>query len=564
MVDISSTTNLSNWTLSLIIGITAALTSGSQQSMVGELPFSDLLLTMPYNMEDKEKTKECDTVLISKKNVWANIIHKSLWMKGLQSLHITIDDQHECHIYDKKILPNMFYGLLSIINGVVCVSSPEEILELPVDVDSCMYLRDNTKTFIGDKTNEIYLRDVIGILQRLCDHVGADESIMRRIITVASGEKDIQDDKDKTCETVDRIFSRILPTLDRHNISAVWPNVSRRSSINVRRNVTQPDDIAMENITGVIGPDEFVELLVVALGIRRAMDMSKDIIDGGIVIAGYNTSTAHEIVADLTELPAEEHTGYSRTSFIETTNRDRIIDKKVDDRKTLLMPLLEVALTLGILYFSSIGPLLSMYVSRQFLAPYRESTLRRGSSMKWSIKNVKLRHTGVARDDWLVSIKPADNVIKRLQWWKILTFICCIVPFMPVQWWVRVSLSSNSDMERAVSLLGIIGTFMWIGASCFAEREGIRNSGEKFIYIKSLIVLFPLVYITTFFFAAIFCDINSYPWLYKWFFEITVGLIWMIGEIMEGKQSAWIVESTSFFLMGVLSAFRLVQGAGDI
>lgn len=587
MDNISSISNLSNWTLSLIVGVKAALTSGAQKNIVGELPFSDLLLTIPPIPRPGDKENEIKTVLISKKSEWATMLHKSFWMKGLESLHIEIDDWGECqpHVTDKKIAPSMFYGLLEYRENVpgsgvkqVWVRTRDQIEKSVVHKSVYEYLGQRPKEILRGKTNENCIREIKGFIESLKGRM--DESsvkILDRIISLIDGKPL---DSEKASGAVDRLIGRIGSTCEHLNITEI-------------------------HCGSTIGVNDFIELTVVALGISRALIFSDKLYNGDIIVAGYSIGTAYQILSDMTEVPSEDVTGFFASFHIETSQKMRIINRTLSDNKTLMMPVVEMLLTVVILYLSKIGPLLSMYACRQSLGPYRESALRRGSSMRWSISNIKLYHTGlpISRDDWLMSITKADDIKAKIQLWRFLLLLCCIVPFG--FWWMwapDIAPEPDIGMQRILSIIGLVGGITWLIMSMFTQTEANKNkdmvkseknvptakkqvndSLEDLAGINTsevvsdemkeakllreerkkrtktfLLLLIPITYITSFF-SVRFTDNGTYDsWIYTWVFEIGVGILWGVGELLEGTDMGWIIESTSFYMMGILSAIRLV------
>jgi hypothetical protein len=347
-----------------------------------------------------------------------------------------------------------------------------------------------------------------------------------------------------------------------------------------------------------ISVHDLIELITVALGISRALVFSDSLYkDDAIIVAGFNIGTAHQILSDMTEVPSEEETGFSASSHIETSQKMRIINKTLSDNKTLMMPVIELLLTVAILYLSKIGPLLSMYVCRQSLEPYRESMLRRGSSMRWAISNIKLYHTGCAtsRDDWLMSITKANNIRPKIQLWRFLLLLCCIIPFgFWGMWAPDINPEPDTGMQHILSIIGLVGGITWLIMSMFTQTEADKNkdiakfgkkapkkqltvedlsdidrvlilpgeeiklSQERKRRAKTFLLLsIPITYIISFF-SVRFTDNGTYSsWIYTWVFEIGVGILWSIGELLEGTDMGWIIESTSFYMMGILSAIRL-------
>lgn len=592
MDNISSISNLSNWTLSLIVGIKAALTSGAQKNIVGELPFSDLLLTIPPIPRPDDKKNE--TVLISKKSEWATILHKSFWMKGLESLHIEIDESGICqpHIDSKKIAPSMFYGLLEYCEvpgynieqmsmgteGRMLVRTRDQIERIDIHESAYMYLGRKPKDILAGKTNRECILEIKGFIESLKRRVaGSNVDILDQVISLIDEEPL---DPNRASEVVDRITGRIGPMCERLNITEIDGNPK-------------------------IGVHDLIELITVALGISRALVFSDSLYnDDAIIVAGFNIGTAHQILSDMTEIPSEEETGFSASSHIETSQKMRIINKTLSDNKTLMMPVVELLLTVAILYLSKIGPLLSMYVCRQSLEPYRESMLRRGSSMRWTISNIKLYHTGCAtsRDDWLMSITKANNIKAKIQLWRFLLLLCCIVPFgFWGMWAPDINPEPDTGMQHILSIIGLVGGITWLVMSMFTQTEADKNKDiakfgkdvptrkqvnntlenlanvdteeasisdsvedvkllreERNMRTKTfLLLLIPITYIASFF-SVRFTDNGTYDsWIYTWVFEIGVGILWSVGELLEGTDMGWIIESTSFYMMGILSAIRL-------
>jgi hypothetical protein len=72
-----------------------------------------------------------------------------------------------------------------------------------------------------------------------------------------------------------------------------------------------------------------------------------------------------------------------------------------------------------------------------------------------------------------------------------------------------------------------------------------------------LLLLIPIIYMVSFFSVKLADDGSYGTWVYAWVFEIGCGVLWGVGELLEGTDMGWIIESTSFYMMGILSAIRL-------
>jgi hypothetical protein len=565
MDNISSTSNLSNWTLSLVVGVKAALTSSSQKGIVGEFPFSDLLLTIPPKYENRRY----DTVLISKQSRWATMLHKSFWAKGLESLHITIDDIGRCpsSLGSNNIAPSMFYGLLEFHEGKASVYTREQIKRNRIHESAYMYLGQKAQEILAEKTNENCILEVKKFMEALKERVArSDVYILDQAISLINGKLD---NSKWASEIVDRIFSRIGPMCKREGI----------------------DGICCGSVT--ISATDLIELITVALGISRALAFSDSLYNNGaILVVGFDIAVTHEMLSDMTEVPSEEQMGFS-ASYRESSHRDRIININLNDNKTLIMPIIELSLTIIILYLSKLGPLLSMYVSRQSMASYRESTLRRGSSMRWSISNIRLHRTGISRDDWMMSITSRAGI--NIQLWRFFLVLCCIVPFgFWAMWASDVSPQPDPKIQRILPVIGLVGGIIWMIMCIFSQLEDDKNKdiakygkyitskiddtnlmgndtnlandeGYKELLRKEgrkrtkgfLLLLIPIIYMVSFFSVKLADDGSYGTWVYAWVFEIGCGVLWGVGELLEGTDMGWIIESTSFYMMGILSAIRL-------
>jgi hypothetical protein len=209
MDNISSISNLSNWTLSLIVGIKAALTSGAQKSVVGELPFSDLLLTIPPIPKSNNKNNE--TILISKESAWATMLHKSFWMKGLESLHVTVGRGGRCpsNVGSEDIAPSMFYGLLEFREGRASVYKKEEIERNIIHESAYKYLGKEPRRILEGKSNKNCILEVkkfVGILRRDVKEESSVK-ILDQILLLIDWKLD---DPKRASEVVDRISGRIV------------------------------------------------------------------------------------------------------------------------------------------------------------------------------------------------------------------------------------------------------------------------------------------------------------------------------------------------------------------
>jgi hypothetical protein len=221
---ITSVTNLSNWTLSLVLGIGPALSSGARGGIVGELPFSDTLLLFPTI----PKVIEGTTIAITKKSWWCLMILKSFYNKGLNMGYIILDGKEfaECGYMKtttiiKKIEPQMLYGLISKRNNEIAVHKIDCFLNTAVYFRTYEFSTNKVQIHVKAMTNEkclvfcgLFLEKMIDVINDCLEANEWDKRIMRRIKVLVNDLKgdheDNDDGRDMDHETMDRIFPELV------------------------------------------------------------------------------------------------------------------------------------------------------------------------------------------------------------------------------------------------------------------------------------------------------------------------------------------------------------------
>lgn len=524
---ITNTTNLSNWTLSLVMGVVAAFSSGSQGGIVGELPLSDTVLTIPRRVSNDKMPN----LLISKRTKFANLVLNSFYSKRLEISHILLDDHYvaPCGCLCATVVditPQMFYGLLSDDDGTITVHKGDCILSSKVHYRVYEFyplaLRDHVRDMCNRDAKEfsykfiVALRDIVHNLKPLSNEW--DTGITDRILALAddimarSGR-----DTSLDSETVDRIFSRVGGMLVRLNI--------RELSV---------DGISVD-ANNVMFP------ITLYFGIVRTLEASDQIYaHNSIVVSGYNSKIGHEIMDDMSLVPSEQKMGYSERYIMESANSMRVVRRKIHDSIGLAILLLDVALSLAIMALSGLGPVLSMYASRRMTAPYRDSVLRMGTSLRWSVSDMTMLFTGSARDDWMLMIKPRSEVDRNIVLFATVPLLQTIGVWTA---WVffHPTITPISDMGLVITICGCVMCVTWAIACMTIAKQ--RTMDFVFCSVSPAILAVSMA-----------CG-NELDWTYTYLFEAIYFALWLYGEI----TSSWMTESTGLFMLGLLGALRLTN-----
>ncbi|KAJ8656799.1 hypothetical protein O0I10_007395 [Lichtheimia ornata] len=611
MQAITNATNLSNWTLSLVLGAAAALKCGAREGIPGELPISDTLLGVLRHQVKNGVSG--DNVFIGRDTRWARMMLKSFETRKMKFSYLLIDDKAkpcpECkercpmvidpmtvaaaHSKEKEkdtkdvasalesaqpvlleavqlldevsasidpphIRPNMFYSLVTDYvdyeeRGTLykVVHKPECIPRLTVDKRATEFLSDKLSKRLSPMSNHAAIHWCKSIIDDMCEQVNScreanewDRRIIERIqdLMLYSYPK-LQADEYAN-EVMDRIHSRLPAMLERLGLDTFTGRF---------------DDIEEEDYTIADIPTCFI----VYFGIQRAIAMSERIHDyDALVFMGYNINLAHEIIRDLTEIQSQNAGGYSSRLVVESTASGRVVDRINEANAVfVLVVILDAALSTGISILSRVGPVLSMYTARLMTAPYRESCMHMGTSMRWSALQVSLMHSGTARDDWMVCIKPDPFWRYALFFFVSLSLLAFIGPVIVWPFISHTSIEPIEDFGRFIAILSsVIGT-LWVSLATSSKLPQNLNNYSFNAYLlhtvfhPDTIINFVLL---TVLFILVYLDITI-DWVYLYLLEGIYFIQWLIGEY-TGK---WIYQSTAWFMLGALGAFRLSNVPDD-
>ncbi|KAJ8653599.1 hypothetical protein O0I10_010749 [Lichtheimia ornata] len=582
-----------SWALSEALGIWAALTAGAKSGAVGELPFSDLLLGMSRDQATNGESGE--NVFFGVESRWSQMMLKSFQARRLKFSYFLLqpDNPFRCGCFgcrsvlkpNTHIEPNMFFGMIpnDAMEGdskEVIVHKPDCILQLRIDRRATEFLPKGMYDKIHKLSNGDALKLCLSIISSmsdvLCECKQAnywDKRIIVRIqklIETISNQVISNQETPRLKETItksDFMLNKNIQALLDGCDGEVYYTEGDLDNVNVMNEVM--DRISsrvpgmlerLELTTFKVGNDTYSipdleRAFIICFGILRAMLMSNHIYNGkGLVAMGYNINVAHELVQDVSQTPAHD-TSYSSRLVIESSTKRRLIDTYIDDSHVFFGLLLDFFLSSSIMLLSGIGPILSMYAARLLTAPYRESTMRMGTSMSWAVSRAMLYNTGEARDDWMACILPhKEKGWDRMTWFNTLNILSS---FGPILLWIfhHPPTSTISSMGWLIISSSMALGIVWLQSvksmerqkfleKSKAEQEMILSNKGVFnvAHVCAASVLFPLV---------LFSMNNNWVWLYL--LEAIYTLQWLFGEM----TSEWIHKSTALFMLGMLSAVRL-------
>lgn len=604
MQAISQATNLSNWTLSLVLGAAAALKSGAREGVPGELPISDTLLGITSHQVKNGVSG--DNVFIGLDTHWARIMLQSFAKRRMKFSYLLIDNKSKLcpgckgrcpmvidpmtaasgHRKDPKdiatavasaqqtlldavqlldeiptgidppqIRPNMFYSLVTdhmdyaerLVYKVV--HKPDCIPTLTIDKRATEFLSDKLSKRLSSMSNDAAVQWCKSIIDDMCNKVREckesnewDQRIIGRIEDLMQYPDEKQQSDVYLNEVMDRIHSRIADMLERLRLETFTARL---------------DDIE-EDYTIADIPTCFI----VYFGIRRAIAMSQRIYnDNALVFMGYNVNLPHEVIRDLTEIQSQTATGYSSRLVVESTASGRIVDRINEPNHVFrLAILLDTALSIGILTLSHLGPVLSMYTARRMTAPYRESCMRMGTSMRWSVFQVSLMHSGTARDDWMVCIKPDPRWrfgVFLFVFWSIISSIGSVI------FWPLIGHSSIEPIEEFGHLVAILSCVIgvpWVVLAMSVKLQRNKSKSDFEAWMRILLHPHTIINLSLVIVLIILVELEiTIDWIYLYLLEAIYFLQWLVGEA-TGK---WVYQSTAWFMLGVLGAFRLSNVADD-
>ncbi|CDS10039.1 hypothetical protein LRAMOSA02716 [Lichtheimia ramosa] len=576
MTQLLHATSLSNWTLSLVLGAAAALRSGSQAGYVDELPFCDVLLTFTNRLI--ENGLSGTNVVIGLDTRWIRMMIMSFHTRRMPYSYILLDGKTfvpKCinhgdpqdHFPDGRclmtpeprcpILPNMFYSLVTDYHhtdgkAFKAVHRPECILRQEIDGRAIEFLSDDLTQRLRGVTNLQALELCANMIDSMCDKVMKssdtnewDRRIIDRIrlltfqsddcilsllrkdtmhpselieqLSASDDDKD-QEDATRRNETMDRIHSRIPAMLERLKLNTF-------------------------DVLGESKPYSIYDVsraFIIYFGIVRAVKMSRRIYEEQALVAmGYNIAVAHELISDVSDLPAPLQVGYSSGLVIESTSRSRLADIQPKDVHIFYTLFLELMISIGIMFLSGMGPITCMYVGRLLTARYRGSALKMGTSLNWSVGRVQLAFTGSARDDWMVCITPVKNRTCRIVLFTLLVYLASLVP-IAVWPLIHSPFSEINALGSSICYISFFFGILWLLAT---ESMQEHAQGLRSLACSILVALLPL---------SVFMGWQQ-EWIYLYLFEFLYGLQWVYGAINE----KWLYQGSALFMLGVLGALRL-------
>ncbi|KAI9311034.1 hypothetical protein BX666DRAFT_2000122 [Dichotomocladium elegans] len=671
---ISKATNLSNWTLALALGATAALKSGAQQGLEGELPFCDLfmvLTSLNENWRNEDPSRE--NVFIGFNSFWTRMMLKSFEARRLKFVALILEDtkdtltcdEKNCHMIrdpvevaakkhegtsqQNKNIPDMTYGLVEkrvkergegnnrTTETFYIIHTSECIRKRKVDEQTISFKQPLLKEMLRrSPTNEDAMNNCKRLINIMGDMVYAcpeanewDTKIIDRVRALMNFP-DVDKINTPVIEAMDRIHSRFPEMFELLNLksftmddvhyttkdvidactvyfgivralymSDVIYGVQRSPSKSTSR--SNPTDTLCKskkayekcNFQDVDASSTLVEDKV------QQTDSGKPT-SKGLVFMGNNVDVGHELIKDIVEVPSLNDQGYSSAQLIEGTKKERINIKEVDLNIIFITSImLDAALAVAIMLLSSIGPILSMYTAHMVTAPYRESYLKMGTSMRWSVGQATMLHSGTARDDWMVAINPIEKMRTSILIFTLVAFTSCALPiifwFVPLSVWKSFryddegnnNLQPNTEFGIMIAALGLVVGSLWVFLSLlnrdknFGRKQvpstnqesqselgnatggnqnataGSDNAKEKQGPSRSTVPklwahIISCIFLTSIPLILAMRGVEEH-WVYLYLLEFLYFFQWLYGEL----KREWEHESISLFMIGIVSAIRL-------
>ncbi|KAJ8656790.1 hypothetical protein O0I10_007386 [Lichtheimia ornata] len=644
---------VSNWTVALMLGASAALRSGSQGGIVGELPFCDLVLTLDTKRITNGESGE--NVFYGLDTHWARMVIKSFRSRRLEFSYVLLDDKMKCPhqqcenhgclmardpLYEKRmkmqkrqnqsnqsstmtaygtetlaqpgdedlsemrspvqeaaaaaidmnggigihqsdepkvvpetgsmtdptgdhsasIQPNMLYGLCKDYHGddgdykVIHKSSCIE--KMTIDIRAIEFLSDQLRERLRGKPYLAAQEICHDIIKQMCvdvfnnknkDVTPWDRRIITRVTKLMEEYPHLPKDEAVSVwnEAMDRIHSRI-------------PEMLRRLGL---------ETFEVEGVNYSI--DDLSGAFLVYFGIKRAIAMSDSLYnDESLIFMGYNASTGHDVIRDLTEVPSQNVDGFSSRLVIESTSKVRVVEKDIEPSHIFRLAIvLDTVISVAIMLLTFIGPMLSMYGARLWTSSYRESYMRMGTTMRWSVSQVSMMHSGTARDDWMVCIKPVkrrDRYAQTLGFF-LLSFAASVTTIILWPFFHPTLAFPLSTFSRAICIISCVVGVPWVilAQTVFKEKaaedddennkEAKKGLLSKIFSIRSVHSVINIGFVSL---LIIFAGIEvERSWLYLYVLEAIYAFQWLCGELTD----EWVYESTALFMLGALSALRLTN-----
>lgn len=653
---------VSNWTVALMLGASAALRSGSQGGIVGELPFCDLVLTLDTKRITNGESGE--NVFYGLDTHWARMVIKSFRSRRLEFSYVLLNDKMKCPhqqckehgclmardpLYDRRMKmlqkrrnkAGQPCTMTDYGTGKLAQPGDEDLSEMPSPVPEAAILPMNGATNVNGAINNHQpderkavpkpgsMTDPTGdhsasiqpnMLYGLCKDYHADDGDYKVIHTPNCIEEmtiDIRaieflsdqlrerlkgkkycEARDicraiikKMCDTVydsrrsdvtpwdrriiERVRALILhyPSLPKEEVVSVWNEAMDRIHSRIPDMLRRLEYHTFEVEKVNYSIDDLSGAFLVYFGIERALAMSKSLYeDDSLIFMGYNASTGHDVIRDLTEVPSQNVDGFSSRLVIESTSKVREVRKEIEPSHIFRLAIvLDTVISVAIMLLTFIGPMLSMYGARLWTSSYRESYMRMGTTMRWSVSQVSMMHSGTARDDWMVCIKPVKRNERYLQTlgFFLLSFVASVTTIILWPFFHPTLAFPLSTFSRAICIISCVVGVPWVilAQTVFKEKAAeddddddnkeAKKKGkgllDKIFSIRSVHSVINIGFVSL---LIIFAGIEvERSWLYLYVLEAIYALQWLCGELTD----EWVYESTALFMLGALSALRLTN-----
>ncbi|KAI9311036.1 hypothetical protein BX666DRAFT_2032309 [Dichotomocladium elegans] len=669
MQALSQATNLSNWTLALALGAAAAIKSGAQQGMEGELPFCDAFMVLTsLNKCWRNADRSGENIFIGFNSLWTRMMLKSFQARRLKYVALLLEKDSprrpNCNCYMVRhpaevegemenrfpfslgskhpfsttstknpsnihngqgmtqVRPKMFYGLVDEYvekgkNGArktyFTVHKPDCIWEQKIDKCATEFQSEELKKMLqNSETNKVAQDKCKKLIQAMGNAVEEcaaanewDKGIIHRVYDLMKFPHSEQSGVSLN-ETMDRIHSRLDEMFQRlklqeftvdgdekpygaadiSNACIVYFGILRAVYMSAliygeEHRIEEPEQNPQSD-SDVQGQSDFgetireheptvVDKFIVRFGPQNRSEQTngENQRTRGLVFMGYNVNVGHELIHDIIEIPTLNGHGYSSAQLIESTQKERLIVREVTFSSVFSTSIfLDLALAVAIMLLSGIGPILSMYTARLVTSPYRESYLKMGTSMQWAVGQAVMFHSGKARDDWMVGIRPVDHAKRAIAQFFGMAATSCVIPVVlwvsPISVWNQFRIDSegenhlipNTAFGQLICIMGLVVGFAWVFVSFLSHKTEIAVFEKKnwsWTLVPGLVAHILInVSLTSLPVAMIYGGVEAH-WVYLYLLEGIYFCHWLAGELCGW----WVYESTALFMIGVIGAIRL-------
>ncbi|KAI7878922.1 hypothetical protein K492DRAFT_196424 [Lichtheimia hyalospora FSU 10163] len=460
------------------------------------------------------------------------------------------------------IQPSMLYGLSQDYHredGVYKVIHKSEcIKDRTIDKRAIEFLHITLQEKLASKTYQAALNLCQAIIEKMCD-------------TILYSDDTNANSWDKLIiKRVEQII-RTYPNIPRHeydiDLNQVMDRILSRLPDMLMRLECKSFAVEMDGELVDYMICDLEDAFIVFFGIKRALSMSDTLYNhGSLIFMGYDASIGQDVIHDVAEVPFQDIGGFTGKYVNEKTSKAYMLENDTGPSHIIWVALLfDALISVAIMLLTLIGPMLSMYGARLWTSSYRESHMRKGTSMSWSVSQVSMMNTGQARDDWMACIKPLPRYNRLLLTMSffLLSLMSSTATIILWPFFHPTLVFPFSTFSRAICITSCIVGVPWVivAHTMFKAKTSDDNEAEKkkksllsnIFSIRTVHSIVNIGFVSLLIICAVIGLENS--WLYLYGLEAVYALQWLYGELTD----EWMYESTALFMLGALSALRLIN-----